>query len=407
MGLVLFVTPHFSETFSRMLAGIGAIPGVTLGVITHAPAEDAPAPVRDVMRFHWKVADILNPAQIVWGAEGIASQAGMPIHRLFGSLEQAQVPIAEARERLGVGGMSAAATRNFRDKAEMKRVLRANGIPCARHALATTLADVDAAVATTGFPLVVKPPAGAGSIATFRVNDRDQLASVLANYPPSLEHPLLFEEFVQGEEHSLETISIAGVPVWHSLTHYRPTPLDVVRHPWIQWCITLPREVDDPRYDDIKRAAAGGLAALGMGTGLSHMEWFRRADGTVAIGEVGARPPGAQITTMISRANDIDFVRAWAEVMVHGRFVPPVRKYAVGAAFLRGQGSGRVRAVHGLETVAREVGALVCDWRLPQVGQLPTGSYEGEGYILVRHPETSVVEDALNRIVSRIRVELG
>ncbi len=110
---------------------------------------------------------------------------------------------------------------------------------------------------------------------------------------------------------------------------------------------------------------------------------------------------------MISRANDIDFVRAWAEVMVHGHFVPPVRKYAVGAAFLRGQGSGRVRAVHGLETVAREVGALVCDWRLPQVGQLPTGSYEGEGYILVRHPETSVVEDALNRIVSRIRVELG
>ncbi len=267
MGLVLFVTPHFSETFSRMLAGIGAIPGVTLGVITHAPAEDAPAPVRDVMRFHWKVADILNPAQIVWGAEGIASQAGMPIHRLFGSLEQAQVPIAEARERLGVDGMSAAATRNFRDKAEMKRVLRAHGIPCARHALATTLADVDAAVATTGLPLVVKPPAGAGSIATFRVNDRDQLASVLANYPPSLEHPLLFEEFVQGEEHSLETISIAGVPVWHSLTHYRPTPLDVVRHPWIQWCITLPREVDDPRYDDIKRAAAGGLAALGMGTG--------------------------------------------------------------------------------------------------------------------------------------------
>jgi hypothetical protein len=33
-------------------------------------------------------------------------------------------------------------------------------------------------------------------------------------------------------------------------------------------------------------------------------------------------------------------------------------------------------------------------------------SYEGEGFIIVRHPQTSVVADALKRIVSTVRVEL-
>ena len=60
-----------------------------------------------------------------------------------------------------------------------------------------------------------------------------------------------------------------------------------------------------------------------MFTGLSHMEWFRRGDGSIAISEVGARPPGAQFTTLLSFAHDLDFYRAWAELMVHETFTPP------------------------------------------------------------------------------------
>jgi biotin carboxylase len=235
----------------------------------------------------------------------------------------------------------------------------------------------------------------------------DQLQRALAGQTPTPSNPVLLEEFILGEEHSLETISIDGRRVWHSLTHYFPTPLDVLRNPWIQWCIVLPREVDDPRYDDIRAAASRALDALGMRTGLTHMEWFRREDGSLAISEVGARPPGAQITTLVSRANDIDFVRAWARVMVDGVFEIPERRYAVGAAYLRGQGQGTVRAVHGLDEARRAVGHLVCDVKLPTPGQSPTGSYEGEGYIIVRDPETRVVEEALLKVISTVKVELG
>jgi biotin carboxylase len=389
-----------------MIVAAASVPGTRVGVISHDPQENAPAWARSSISAHWRVDSILDAGQLVEAARGMAAMTGTAVFRLFGAYEQAQVPIAMAREALGIPGMTSAVAANFRDKARMKDILRAAGIPCARHALARTSTEAVDAATTIGFPLVVKPPAGAGAVSTFRVESEQQLRSILATSHPSAGEPILLEEFIVGEEHSLETISIGGKAVWHSLTHYAPTPLEVVRNPWIQWCVLLPKEVDDPRYDDIKRAAAGALSALGMDTGLSHMEWFRRRDGSVAIGEVGARPPGAQITTLVSRANDIDFLAAWARVMLYGEFTPPERKYAVGAAFLRGQGSGNVRAVHGLDAAANEVGALVCDYRIPVIGQAAVDSYEGEGYIIVRHPETAVVEQALARIVSLIRVEL-
>jgi len=400
---VVFAAPMLSENAMRMVDAAASLPDVRLAVVTHEPASKLGALEGRVA--HWRVEDILNVDQLVWATRELGARLG-PVSRLFGAYEQLQVPLAEARAVLGIPGLSVQAATNFRDKARMKTLLRANGIPCARHRLAPGVDDAMAFAELSGFPIVVKPPAGAGAQHTFRVESVDQLRRALAEQPPSREHPVLLEEFVRGEEHSLETISIDGRAVWHSLTHYAPTPLHVLENPWIQWCLVLPREVDDPRYDDIRSAAQRALQALGMGTGLSHMEWFRRADGSLAISEVAARPPGAQITTLVSRATDTDFVRSWAQLMVFNTFETPERKYAAGAAFLRGQGEGRVRAVHGWEAVQSEFRDLITDVKLPDPGSASSSSYEGEGYVIVRHPETKVVSEAVSRIVSLMRIEL-
>jgi hypothetical protein len=102
----------------------------------------------------------------------------------------------------------------------------------------------------------------------------------------------------------------------------------------------------------------------------------------------------------------VDFYRVWAELVVLGRFSPPERRYAAGTAYLRGQGHGRVGAVHGVDDVTRDIGHLVVEARLPRPGQSASSSYEGEGYVIVRDPDTDVVRRALHRIVTGIRVEL-
>jgi hypothetical protein len=137
------------------------------------------------------------------------------------------------------------------------------------------------------------------------------------------------------------------------------------------------------------------------------MEWFSRPDGSVAVSEVAARPPGAQLTSMHGYAHDFDLYRAWTELVILGRFAVPERRFASGTAYLRGMGHGRVRAVHGVDAVQQDVGHLVVEARLPQPGQPAGTDYLGEGYVIVRDPDTAVVQHALDRIITGVRVELA
>lgn len=403
---IVFVAPFFAETTLRFLGACAETPGARLALISQDPAERLPPRIRARLVAHERVADALDPGNLERGVRVIAARAGRPA-RLLGALEQLQVSLARVRESLGIEGMGVAAALNFRDKARMKDVLRGAGVPCARHGLAHDAQEARRLAGDLGFPLVAKPPAGAAAKNTFRVEGERELEDCLRAVPPHPRDPLLLEEFVVGEEHSFDTMSLRGRAVWHSLTHYRPGPLEVLSNPWIQWTVLLPREIDHPRYDDIRHVGVRALEALGMGTGLSHMEWFRRGDGSIAVSEVAARPPGAQFTTLMSYAHDIDFYSAWARLMILEQFESPPRRFAAGIAFLRGQGRGRVRAVHGLRQAQDELGSLVVEVRLPRQGQLPASSYEGEGFVVLRHRDTRVVAGALARLVSLVRVELG
>ncbi len=403
---VTFVAPFFAETTLRFISALSRLEGVRTSVISQDPSDRMPEGLRGRLADHVQVADGLDAGQIA-GAVGTLRRRGQAVDQLLGTFEELQVPLGQVRDHLGLPGMGAATAENFRDKSRMKDVLRAHGLPCARHRLATR--DVEAGVfaGEVGYPLIAKPPAGSGSRGTFRISSGVELAHLLAQMPPTPERPLLLEEFVVGDEHSFDSMTLDGQMVWHSINHYFPSALEVVREPWIQWCVLLPREAHDPAYAGIRAAAGPALKALGMDRGLSHMEWFRRPDGSVAISEVGARPPGARFMHLISWAHDFDLFAAWARAMVFGRFEPRERPYAAGAAYLRPQGEGTIRGVEGLQAVAADLGDLVVESRLPRPGQKTSGAYEGDGFVIVRHPDTDVVKEALWTLVTRLRVELG
>lgn len=406
MRNVVFVAPFAFDTTLRFVEAAADHPDTHLILLSQDPLEKFPAELRKKLAGHWLIDNALSTGHLIEAVEAIHHQVG-GVHRLLGTLEHVQSQLARVRDHLSIPGMGFEATENFRDKSRMKNVLRDAGLPCARHRLVREEQDAHEFVDEVGFPVVVKPPDGAGAKATFSADNSEQLHDVLQRHPPHPQRPMLVEEFVQGTEHSFDGVSLDGKLVWHSMTHYLPGPLEVMRNPWIQWCILLPREIDDPQYDDIRQVAADSLDALGMETGVCHLEWFRRADGSLAISEVAARPGGAQISKLISYAHDIHFYKAWAQIMIDGTFDVPERRFATGAAFLRGQGSGRVQRILGLEASQQDLGPLVVEAHLPRVGQSPSSSYEGDGFVILRHPETEVVRNALLRLVSLVRVELG
>lgn len=406
MPNVVFVAPFLLETTLRFVRATATLPGVRLGLVTQQATDRLPPGLAEDLAAVETVPDALAPDVLVPGIRRIIERIG-PIDRLLGALEELQVPLGQVRETLGIPGMDAETSRNFRDKARMKEILQAAGLPCARHRRITGLEAARAFVAEVGYPVIVKPVAGSGSRNTFRVEDDDQLRTALdwPATPRGVE--VMLEEFVRGKEHSFDSVFQGGRLVWFSCCHYFPAPLEVLENPWIQWSVLIPREAHSPEYDDISRMAEASLRRLGLVDGLSHMEWFRRPDGSIAISEVGVRPPGAHFVNVISWAHDTDLFLDWARLMVFDRFDAPERPYAAGAAFLRGQGTGQVVAVHGVEEAAREVGDLAVEIRIPRRGATPTGTYDGDGFIIVRHPRTEVVREALGKIIRTIRVELG
>lgn len=399
---VAFAAPFPLETTMRFAGGVAGLDGVRLlGVMQEAPRGDAARVFDDVVR----VEDALSTSDLVDGCRLLERRYG-PIHRLVGILEPLQVQLAEARELLGIAGTRPHVAELFRDKSRMKQALWAAGLPTARHRLVTTLADAESFVQDVGFPIVMKPPAGMGAKATFRVDDPRALRDALQAIRPSEADPVLAEEWLAGHESSFETITVKGEPRFHSISEYLPSCLEVLENPWIQWAVLLPRDISGDAYDAPRALGLAAVRALGLDDGFTHMEWFRRTDGSLAIGEIAQRPPGAHITLMTGLAHGFDPYRAWARAVVDEAFDGPYeRQYAVGCAYLRGMGRGRVARVRGVEEAQRAVAGMVEEFRLPSVGAHKSDSYEGDGYVVLRHRDDDVVRRALTTLIETIRVD--
>jgi hypothetical protein len=399
MRTVIFVAPFLMDATLKFVQAAAAVPNTRLVVVTQDGADRLPPGAH-----HWRVDDATRASSLIEAGRGIAARTG-GLHRITGILEDIQVPIAEARAALGLPGLDPASADRFRDKGLMKAALRAAGLPCARAARIRSEADALAFVRHVGPAIVLKPPAGAGSRGTYRISNEPELRAALSELRPSDAREVLAEEFVTGAEHSFDCITLDGRVVFHNVGRYHPGPLEVVRNEWIQWCVVLPRDISGPEFNHIKDVGPRATQALGLTSGFTHMEWFLRPDGSAVISEVGARPPGAQFTSVMSWAYDRSLYQAWAQATIDGRVEGPfVRKYAAGIAYLRGTGRGRVASVEGLDAAQRVVGPVVVESRLPSVGQHKASGYEGEGYVIVRHPDTRVVEHALSTLVETVRV---
>lgn len=415
MPHVVFIAPRFLENTNRYVRAFAALDGVTLSVISADPQSAVPAEVRPRVAAHYAVADALDGAQITAAARAIARHVG-PIDRLTGALEQLQMPMAQARDALGIEGINSVVARNFRDKDRMKDVLRAHGVPVARSALVRSARELALFVGHVGYPVIVKPQAGLGSRATFRVESPEDLAALAAKGAvPTAAQPLQVEEFVRAREHTCETVTVRGEPVWRSGTRYFPTPLEVLETPWVQYCVLLPRDPADEPWASFAPTNTAALAALfgdqagtAAGTALTHMEWFLREDGTALVNEVGARPPGVHIMPMMSLAHETDLVADWAGLVAFDRFTPRPRRWAAGAAFFRGHGRGsRVVSVEGVDDAVAAAGDALVEMRTPKVGQARAEGYEGEGWALVKHATTEGAKRALRSLIEHVQVRYG
>ncbi|MGH8496326.1 MAG: ATP-grasp domain-containing protein [Gammaproteobacteria bacterium] len=401
--LVLIISPGYPADMPHFTRGLAEVGAKVLGVGDQHP-QALPEMVRHALSGYLHVHSL-------WDESSVAAQLrnwlrGRSLDRVECLWEPGMVLAARLREALGAPGMRVDQVVPFRDKEKMKNVLDAAGIRTPRHFPATSIAACWEAAESIGYPLILKPIAGAGSADTWRVDDADQLRAVL----PRLRHvPMVsVEEFVEGEEYTFDTVTIEGRIAYFNIAWYRPRPLIARSNEWISPQVIALRDVED-------RALAGGIAmgrqvieALGFETGFTHMEWYRKADGEVVFGEIGARPPGAHQVEQMNYACDFDVFREWARAVTVRRFDADIRRlYNVATIYKRAQGMGRIRVIEGFERIRRRhgdtivwnallpVGAPRRDWRQTLVS---------DGFIMLRHADLATTTRIADEIATDLRL---
>ncbi len=305
-------------------------------------------------RFAFNLAVIRKAARIVLvgrrqGAVRAAQSLGLGCHVIDSSdspdpaaglhnvnavvavTEAAVVPAASLASRLGARGISKAVALRCTDKLEMKRAIRAAGLPCADFVGVVGRLDKRSLAAAPGFPLVLKTRTGSGG--------RDaRIVHTPTALPEVVDRPHIAEAFIDGIEMSVESFVVDGEPVFVNLTDYVEP----------RWANLVPAVLDTDVAAVVVALNRAAIQALGVEHGMTHLEVFLTDDGPV-FGELAARPPGGLLMRLIELAYGFDPWAALIRIALgECPSFPATAQRAAGVRFLH-PGQGIVEAVDGLE----------------------------------------------------------
>ena len=248
----------------------------------------------------------------------------------------------------------------------------------------------------------------AGALDTMRADDAASLQQALGVFGGQGVESIAVEEFVEGHEGFYDTIAVNGQVAADFASHYYPNVLDAMRTRWISPEFIATNRIDTaPEYGELREMGRRVIAALGIGTSATHMEWFFGPKG-LKFSEIGCRPPGVGAWDLYTAGNDMDVYREWANAIVHGQTsAAPSRQYAAGMVALRPDRDGQITGYSGVEELQARHGPWVIDAHLPSLGtptQPVAAGYMANAYVRMRHPDYDTLRGMLDDVGRTLHV---
>ena len=405
---IIFVEPAFPANQRRFVHALASV-GANVYGIGESDEAHLGDDLHGALGGYYRVGSVTNVQQLIDAVRFFQDKVW--IDALEATVEAHTMPAAQAREATNIPGTSVRTTWLCRDKPSMKDALRAAGVPTAESAAIDSSADAKEFADRVGYPLIVKPRAGAGASGTVRVDSDDDLARALQRFGEEGSTSLAIEKFVQGHEGFYDTITLDGRVAHDWVTHYYPNVLEAMRHRWISpQFITTNRVEGNSFYQEVRELGRRVIDALGIETSATHMEWFYGPKG-LKFSEIGARPPGVGAWDVYSAANEVDVYREWAHIITHRRPEQPMkRSYAAGLVALRPDRDGVVTGYNGIDEIQGRYGEWIIDGHFPPVGQgtQPVeAGYMANAYVRLRHPDYDTARAMLDDIGRTIKVHAG
>ena len=401
---IIFIEPSFPYNQREFVRGLHQAGATVIG-IGERPQDHLADDVKGWLSHYVQVKSVVHEPSLLRAVQQV--QARVHVDRLEATVEAHIMAAAKAREAAGIPGTSVRTAYLCRDKPAMKDVLREAGIPCAQSTRASEPEDAREFAREVGYPLIIKPPAGAGASGTWKVRDDRELERVIWECGLADGAEVAIEEFIEGHEGYLDTLTINGEVVHEFITHYYPNVLVAMRERWISPQMVTTNRIEEPGYREVRKMARDVIRILDIGTSATHMEWFFGPRG-LKFSEIGCRPPGVGQWDVYNTANDFDLYVEWASALTHGRPQrAPSRRYAAGMIALRPSCDGRITGYSGLDVIQQRYGDCIVAAHLPPAGS-PTqpieGGYMANAWMRVRHPDYDVLRQILNTMGETVKV---
>jgi biotin carboxylase len=314
--------------------------------------------------------------------------------------------VAAASTALGLCSVSIEAADLATHKGRMREAFAAAGAPIPRFRRVRSLAEATAAAVELGLPAIVKPPATSGSRGVFKVDRMELLPAAFGRaFEIARQDETLIEEFIDGPEVSIETLSFREIHRVITITDKRTTG----DPHWVETGHVEPSRLSLADQESLQSAALLGLRALGIDNAASHVELKMGKDGPKII-EIGARLGGDFITTeLVPRSTGVDMVEAVIRIALGERpdWIP---KFSKGAAvsYLTGP-EGVVTRISGAEAAAAMPGVvrLEVDVKPGDEVRAIQSSLDRPGFVIAEGRDATEAESRATAAARRVSIEVG
>ena len=401
---VIFIEPAFPDNqreFPRALRAAGAnVIGIGERPLAYLDDE-----LKSWLGEYIQIGSVVNEDELLRTVRAVQDKVW--VDRLEATIEAHIMAAARVREATGIPGTSTRTAYLCRDKPAMKEVLRKAGIPTAQSTRAESAEDARDFAASVGYPLIIKPPDGAGAAGTYRVASNAELEGVIHESGLANGVPVAVEEFIEGHEGYIDTITINGKVQHEFITHYYPNVLEAMRERWISPQMVTTNRIEAPGYAEVRAMTREVIRVLDIGTSATHMEWFFGPKG-LKFSEIGCRPPGVGQWDVYNAANEFDIYYEWASAVTHGRVAnQPSRRFAAGMIALRPDRDGIISGYSGLDEIGNRYGDCIVAAHLPDPGTPTQGvdaGYMANAWMRVRHPDYDTLRQILDDIGRTVQV---
>lgn len=258
-----------------------------------------------------EAADVFYPISIVEKEEILAKCKEIGICGICSiASDLAAITVNYVAEQLGLCGNTMEATSISTNKHLMRNAFEKNGDPSPK----SYLVDENTNISTLklDYPIIVKPTDRSGSRGIFKLETSDQLKeSIRLSIKESFEKKALVEEYVEGQEYSVEYISFKGIHHFLAITQKYTTGAP---H-FIETAHLEPAELSIEMTEKVKTVVERALNTLGIKNSASHSELKIDDNGNIKIIEIGGRMGGDCIgSDLVHYSTGIDFVKAVIDV---------------------------------------------------------------------------------------------